>query len=255
MAATDVDVVEDAGARTRHARRLFAGLPASYDRLAEILSFGQNGRWRRFMVARVRGGIATSTSPLVLDVAVGPAGEALELVRTAPSVRVVGLDQSPEMLAEGVRNARRAGADGRVRFVLGQGERLPFPDGRFDAVMFTYLLRYVDDPAATLAELSRVLRSGGVMANLEFAVPRNAAWRGLWFLYTRIGLPLAGLPVSRAWYDVGRFLGPSISSFYARHPLDRQLAMWRAAGVSDVRSRLMSLGGGVVIWGRKGPAR
>jgi demethylmenaquinone methyltransferase/2-methoxy-6-polyprenyl-1,4-benzoquinol methylase len=155
------------------------------------------------------------------------------------------------MLGAGVGNVRAAGVADRVRFVLGHGERLPFPDGTFDAVMFTYLLRYVDDPSATLAELTRVLKPGGTLANLEFNLPRRPLWRALWFAYTRVALPLAGRFVSRAWYEVGRFLGPSISTFYRRYPLADQVGMWRAAGVPDVRAREMSLGGGVVIWGSK----
>jgi demethylmenaquinone methyltransferase/2-methoxy-6-polyprenyl-1,4-benzoquinol methylase len=237
--------------RIAHARRLFSGLPANYDLLAEILSFGQNGRWRRFMVSRVRDQLEPRPlRPRVLDVATGPAGVAIHLARTS-NADVVGLDQSPQMLGAGVRAVREAELAGRIRFVLGHGDRLPFPDAAFDAVMFTYLLRYVDDPPVALAELTRVLKPGGTLANLEFNVPRRPLWRALWSLYTRVGLPVAGRLVSKAWYEVGRFLGPSIRAFYRRHPLPDQLAMWRAAGVADVRAREMSLGGGVVIWGTK----
>jgi demethylmenaquinone methyltransferase/2-methoxy-6-polyprenyl-1,4-benzoquinol methylase len=129
---------------------------------------------------------------------------------------------------------------------------LPFADCTFDAVTFTYLLRYVDEPASVLSELARVLREGGTLASLEFHVPRNPAWRAAWHLYTRAVMPVVGRIVSRPWYEVGRFLGTSISRFYERYPLERQLSMWRAAGLSEVRARVMSLGGAVVIWGRKG---
>jgi demethylmenaquinone methyltransferase / 2-methoxy-6-polyprenyl-1,4-benzoquinol methylase len=232
--------------RAAHARQLFAGLPSSYDSLVEVLSFLQNRRWRRFMVSRVRAG----PDSRVLDVATGTAGVAIEITART-GARVVGLDQSEPMLRRGAGEVVRAGLQGRVALVLGQGERLPFPDQAFDAVTFTYLLRYVDDPAATLAELTRVIKPGGALANLEFHLPSNPLWRGLWWIYTRFGLRLAGRLVSRAWYEVGRFLGPSISGFYRRYPLEAQLAMWRTAGVGDVRARVMSLGGGVVIWGTK----
>jgi demethylmenaquinone methyltransferase/2-methoxy-6-polyprenyl-1,4-benzoquinol methylase len=232
--------------RNRHAKWLFAGLPASYDRMGALLSFGQDPRWRRFMVSRV----AARPARRVLDVATGTAAVAMELLgRTG--ARVVGLDQSEPMLWGGSERVRMAGVDDRIMFVLGRGERLPFPDASFDAVTFTYLLRYVDDPAGTLAELARVVKPDGTMANLEFHVPPSAVWRGLWLVYTRMVMPMAGRVVSRAWYEVGRFLGPSISDFYRRHPLDRQLEMWRDAGISDVRVRVMSLGGGVVIWGTR----
>jgi demethylmenaquinone methyltransferase / 2-methoxy-6-polyprenyl-1,4-benzoquinol methylase len=232
--------------RTRHARTLFAPLGPSYDRAAGLLSFGQDPRWRRFMVSRVR----TGPGARVLDVATGTAAVALELV-SRPDGRVVGLDQSEPMLREGVRRVAAAGRSERFVPVLGSGDRLPFADASFDAVTFTYLLRYVDDPAATLRELARVIRPGGTLANLEFHVPANPAWRGLWWLYTRVGLPVGGRLLSRQWAGVGRFLGPSISGFYRSYPLEAQLGMWRAAGVPDVRARTMSLGGGVVIWGTR----
>ena len=73
----------------------------------------------------------------------------------------------------------------------------------------------------------------------------------LWELYTGVGLPLAGRVIGAGWREVGDFLHGSIKGFYERLPLDRQLALWRAAGVEDVRFRRLSLGGGVVIWGRR----
>ena len=241
---------EPVSPRTRHARELFAGLPSNYDSMAGVLSFWQDPRWRRFMVSRVQ----VPAGARVLDVATGTGAVAME-VAAKTGAHVVGIDQSEEMLGEGVSRTRRAGFEQRIRFVLGRGERLPFPSGSFDAVTFTYLLRYVDDPPATLGELARVLKPGGTMANLEFHVPGNLLWRALWLAYTRVGLPVGGRLTSDAWFKVGRFLGPSVSDFYRRHPLPEQLDMWRAAGIGDVRARVMSLGGGVVIWGTKSAPR
>jgi demethylmenaquinone methyltransferase/2-methoxy-6-polyprenyl-1,4-benzoquinol methylase len=232
--------------RSRHARELFEGLPPTYDRMARILSFGQDARWRRLMVSR----LGVGPGALVLDVATGTGTVATEIVRRTGAT-VVGLDQSEPMLREGTRRVARAGLAGRISLLLGHGERLPFPDGAFDAVAFTYLLRYVEDPGGTLRELVRVVKPGGALANLEFHVPPAPVWRRLWVLYTRVGLPVIGGAVSPSWREVGRFLGPSIWSFYRRHALRDQLQLWRAAGVTDVRARLMSLGGGVVIWGTR----
>ncbi len=89
------------------------------------------------------------------------------------------------------------------------------------------------------------------MAWLEFHLPPHPAWRRLWWLYTRVGLPALGSLAGRAWYEVGRFLGPSISEHHRRWPLTRTLAACRGAGLVDVDYRIMSLGGGVVMWGRK----
>jgi demethylmenaquinone methyltransferase / 2-methoxy-6-polyprenyl-1,4-benzoquinol methylase len=231
---------------TRFAQQLFQGLPRRYDLLAEALSFGQNRRWRRTMVERVVGGGPVT----VLDVATGTAGVAVQLARRT-SARVIGIDITEEMLRHGRLAVRREGLQTRIVLVTGQAERLPFPDGAFDALTFTYLLRYVADPAATIAELARVVRPGGTIASLEFHVPPQPLLRGAWWLYTRLGLPVLGGLAGREWYRVGRFLGPSISGHYDRYPDAWTVDAWRRAGISDVGIRLMSLGGGVVMWGRR----
>jgi demethylmenaquinone methyltransferase / 2-methoxy-6-polyprenyl-1,4-benzoquinol methylase len=229
------------------AQELFDGLPRRYDALAEVLSFGQNGRWRNEMVRHVEDGRLRS----ILDVATGTAGVALELVDRTPA-RVTGLDLTHPMLRRGQERIERAGATDRVQLVVGQAERLPFPDATFDALTFTYLLRYVADPAATLQELARVVKPGGSIASLEFAVPGNAFWRAWWWVYTRLVLPGAGYVTGgREWYDVGRFLGPNISAHYRRYPVSWTVQAWQAAGLADVTTRSMSLGGGLVMWARK----
>jgi demethylmenaquinone methyltransferase/2-methoxy-6-polyprenyl-1,4-benzoquinol methylase len=227
--------------RHRHAIALFAPLGPTYDRYARLLSFGQDPRWRRFLVSRLR----ARPGDVVLDVATGTGSVALELVRRL-GCDVVGLDQSPQMLDEARRRLPAS-----VHLVEGDAARLPFDDRWFAALTFTYLLRYVDDPGAVLRELARVVRPGGTMAMLEFAVPPNSLARALWELYVRGGLPALGRAISPGWAEVGRFLGPSVRGFWSQYPLERQLGLWRAAGIPDPRWRRMSLGGGIVIWGVK----
>jgi ubiquinone/menaquinone biosynthesis C-methylase UbiE len=137
-----------------------------------------------------------------------------------------------------------------LAFVPGEAERLPFDTATFDALTFTYLLRYVDDRAATMSELARVVRPGGRIGMLEFAVPRPPVLRALWRGYTRVGLPLIGRLVSPAWLEVGRFLGPSIEQLYAQEP-DLE-APWRRAGIQQIGERRMSFGAGLVMWGVRG---
>ena len=235
----------EATARTRHARELFAPLGETYDRYARVLSFGQDPRWRSFLVSRV-----PADALRVLDVATGTAAVAIGLARAQPARTVVGIDQSAEMLEAGRRRVEHAGSSERIELLEGRGEALPFADGEFDALTFTYLLRYVDDVPATLRELARVVRPGGTVAMLEFGVPRGG-WRPLWELYVRVGLPAAGAVVSPGWREVGGFLGPSIRGFWRQWPEPRLLEAWREAGVADVRTRRMSLGGGIVVWGRR----
>src|SRR6201989_2389856 len=185
------------------AATLFAPLGPGYDRWSAILSFGQDPRWRRFLVSRIDAG-PTDT---VLDVATGTAAVARELVRQKDCF-VIGIDQSAEMLEEGRRQVALAAATKKVRLQQGDARSLPFEDGQFDAVTFTYLLRYVEDPAATLRELARVVKPGGTIAGLEFGVPRGI-WRPLWELWVDVGLPTAGRVIGHGWHEVGTFLGPS----------------------------------------------
>jgi demethylmenaquinone methyltransferase / 2-methoxy-6-polyprenyl-1,4-benzoquinol methylase len=230
-------------ARTQHARTLFAPLGPEYDSAASVLSFGQDPRWRRFLVSRI-----PDDALRVLDVATGTGAVAIELARRVASRHVVGVDQSPEMLASGRSRVEDAGVGGRVELREGRAEELPFADGEFDALTFTYLLRYVDDPAATLRELVRVVRPGGTIAMLEFGLPRGV-WRRLWELYVAAILPTAGRALyGREWREVGRFLGPSIRGFHDRVDL---AGLWREAGIADVQLRRLSLGGGVVVWGTR----
>lgn len=233
--------------RNRRARQLFAPLGETYDRYAALFSFGQDPRWRRYLVSR----IGASPRDEILDVATGTAAVAIELVRRY-GCSVVGIDQSAEMLLAGERRVERAGAAGRVRLVEGRAEALPFGDETFDGLTFTYLLRYVDDPGATLRELARVVRPGARIASLEFFQPQHPLTRSVWDVYVDRGLPLLGRAVSPAWEEVGSFLGPSIRAFYERLPVDRVLALWGEAGIRDVRARRLSLGGGIVIWGVRG---
>jgi demethylmenaquinone methyltransferase / 2-methoxy-6-polyprenyl-1,4-benzoquinol methylase len=232
--------------RKRHALSLFADLPSRYGRMGAVMSLGQDPRWRRTLVAA----IDPRPGQRVLDVATGTGLVAFELVRRGAE-SVVALDQSEAMLA--VAAARRAALPrlgARIELVRGEAEQLPFADAEFDALSFTYLLRYVDDRAGTMRELARVVKPGGRIGMVEFGVPSAPALRAAWRVYTRLGLPLLGRLASPAWAEVGRFLGPSIERFYALRPDLEEL--WREAGIGDVRVRRMSFGAGLVMWGVKG---
>jgi demethylmenaquinone methyltransferase/2-methoxy-6-polyprenyl-1,4-benzoquinol methylase len=234
------------GSDRAHAPEIFAGIAPQYSWMGAVWSFGQDGRWRRTMVSKVEAAPDAS----VLDVAAGTGLVSRELAARTRA-RVIALDPSESMLRAGRSENDRAGLSGRILPVLGRAEAIPFPDDAFDAVTFTYLLRYVDDPPAVVRELARVLRPGGTLASLEFHEPDDPFLRAGWRAYTRAVMPAVGAVVSSAWYRTGLFLGPSIERYVARAPLPEQVRWWQDAGIRHVRSRLMSLGAGVVIWGVK----
>jgi demethylmenaquinone methyltransferase / 2-methoxy-6-polyprenyl-1,4-benzoquinol methylase len=233
--------------RKRHALELFEGLPDAYDWMGAVLSFGQDPRWRATMVDQV--------NPLpgqrVLDVATGTGLVAFALARRG--AEVVALDQSDHMLAGAQRRLdhQPESVQERIDFRHGEAESLPFADGEFDALTFTYLLRYVDDPAATMRELARVVKPKGRIGMVEFGVPSSAALRAAWRVHTRVGLPAIGRVVSPAWFEVGRFLGPNIEQFHAEEP--DLPGLWRQAGIDDIERRDMSFGAGLVMWGERAP--
>ena len=222
--------------RTRHARALFAGIAPEYEWMGAVLSFGQDPRWRRSLVSRVDAPRGAS----VLDVASGTGLVARALA--ARGYRVTSLDASEQMLRSGQPAGPR---------VVALAEGLPFADAGFAALTFTYLLRYVDDPAATMRELARVVTPGGVIASLEFHVP-GARWaRAAWRPYTRYVMPLVGSVVSPAWAGTARFLSRSIDGYWRAHTLREQLGWWEAAGIEPVHTRTMSNGAAIVTWGVK----
>ena len=199
------------------------------------------------MVSRVDAG----PGGRILDVASGTGLVARALARRRADVHVMALDPSEAMLTTGSAQNAAAGLDSRIHPVLGRAESLPFPDATFDAVTFTYLLRYVDDPGATVRELARVLRPGGILASLEFHSPDDPVLMLGWRWYTRFVIPVIGAAISPAWRETGAFLGPSIERFVGRAPLPEQARWWQEAGLRHVRSRVMSLGAGVVWSGVK----
>ena len=230
--------------RKQHALDLFAGLPGAYDRMGAVLSFGQDPRWRRALIE----GVDPRPGRRILDVATGTGLVAFALAGAGADV--VAIDQSEDMLA-GAREhlTRHPDLSDRITFIRAEAEHLPFTDAEFDALTFTYLLRYVDDRVATMRELVRVLKPGAPIGMVEFAVPRAPALRALWRVHTRVGLPLMGRAISPAWVEVGRFLGPNIEQLYADEP--DLAALWRAAGIDHVRERRMSFGAGLIMSGVK----
>lgn len=217
------------------ARHLFAPLGGSYERWAAVLGLGQDGRWRRHMVE----GLGPASGGLALDLAAGTGS--ITRVLEANGWLTVALDQSREMLA-----FHRGG----LPPVTATAEALPFPDDTFDAVVFGYLLRYVDDVPGCLVEMARVLKPGGKMGMVEFGLPRGV-WRPPWMIYTGLLLPVAGRLIGSGWDEAGGFLRRSIEGFHRRWPLSRLTRAWETAGLADVRSVRMSLGGGLVMWGTR----
>ena len=227
------------------ARPLFSGVASTYELASQLLSYGQYRRWHRRLLARL-----TLPAPArVLDMATGTGAVAFRLAQR-PGLRVVAADITRPMLLQAQARATRDGRSPPIDLLECTAEAIPFPDAAFDAVIFTYLLRYVSDVPATLRELTRVVRPGGMMLSQDFAVPRGVFYP-LWRLHTDVVLRLGGALISPGWRRAGAFLGGSIRGFYRRWPEERILQVWRECGFPDVQAERLSLGGAVVMWGTK----
>jgi demethylmenaquinone methyltransferase/2-methoxy-6-polyprenyl-1,4-benzoquinol methylase len=218
------------------ARRLFAPIAPNYERWSRFLSLGQDFRWRSQMVDRLR----LPPRANVLDVAAGT-GFITRLLQERGH-RVISVDYCSEMLQ------RAAGAGAKT--VRARAEWLPFAGSTFDGLTFGYLLRYVADPVACLRELARVVRPDGYIGMVEFGRPAGF-WRVPWRIFTRGVLPAAGFTIGHGWHEVGSFLGPSIDRFHDEYPGDGIAETWLSAGLGHVTVARPSLGGGLIVWGRK----
>ena len=252
MPATDGDALVNAGSpRKQQAIELFRGLGERYDRLSAALSFWQDPRWRRALVDAV----APAAGARILDVATGTGMVAGELLARDADCTVVGLDQSAEMLARARARFDAGPEAGRVELVEGEAERLPFADASSTRSRSPICCATWTTRRRPCASSRGSLKPGGRIASLEFGVPSRPVPHLAWRFYTAVGLPTLGRLFSREWYEVGRFLGPSIAGFYVHHPLPAIVGYWQAAGIKDVRVRRMSLGGGVVMSAGRADAR
>ena len=229
-----------------HARSIFNGIASRYEAPAQIFSLFQYRLWHRRLVSQLR----LNRHDSVLDVCTGTGLVATDIANSI-WCSVVGLDLSDSMIKQAANNLRSTERIPPVSLVQGKAEGLPFSDNSFDALVFTFLLRYVESPQDTLLELARVVRPGGQITSLEFYIPRNPVLYQLWLFHTRVVLQLGTRFISQGWKEVGAFLGPSISTFYSKYSLEDLVQMWGRAGIRDIQTEILSVGGAVIMRGNK----
>lgn len=217
-------------------RGVFDSVAQRYDVMNDLMSGGLHRLWKRYALART--GLRPGGS--ALDVAGGSGDLALGLAaQVGERGRVVLSDINYRMLERGYRRMVDEGVAPRVRCVLADAERLPFPDRSFDCVTIGFGLRNVTDKGAALAAMHRVLRPGGRLLVLEFSRPADAIGP-IYDVYSFRVLPLLGKLIAND-AESYRYLAESIRM----HPDQDTLAgMMRDAGLEDVRFH--NLTGGIV---------
>ena len=217
-----------------YVRGLFAAIADRYDLITVVLSYGQDARWKRRLVA-MAGPLAGRR---VLDVASGTGD--LALLASAAGADVIALDVTPRMI--GLARAKAARYGRRPLFLVGDMGALPLPDACVDVVTTGYGLRNAADLDGALAEIRRVLRPGGRLWSLDFTRPRFAPVRAAWHLYLTAAGGALGWLLHRN-PDTYRYIPESLRLFPAAGPLCRRLeqAGFRRAGWRRVLGGLLAI--------------
>ena len=222
-------------------QRMFGGIAPRYDLLNHLLSLNRDREWRRRAVAAVR-----AEGP-VLDVCAGTGDMALEWAERTPAV-VYAADFCEEMLVRFRRKLSARGLLERVRVYAGDTLRLPFASDTFGAVSVAFGIRNVSDLRGGIREMTRVARPGGSVVILEFTMPTNPLFRGLYLFYFLLVLPFIGNLVSGTRDNAYGYLPRSVLNVPGRR---RLLQIMEEEGLRRVRSENLSLGIVNVLIGEK----
>jgi demethylmenaquinone methyltransferase / 2-methoxy-6-polyprenyl-1,4-benzoquinol methylase len=227
--------------KAAYVERMFARIAPGYDRMNRVMTLGLDRGWREYAVRAV----APPAGGRALDVGSGTGDFLLELAGWMPDGFAVGLDFTVPMMQAGL--PKLAAVRGRAGFVGGDALRLPFPDACFDAITTGFTMRNVSDIGQAFAEIWRVARTGGVVACLEVARPRNPLLRlghRLYFeqVVPRLTALLGGDPTAYTYL-------PQSARAFPEPPALAQII--EAAGWSEVRYKLMGMGAVAVHTARK----
>lgn len=209
---------------------MFDTVAKRYDLTNDVLSLGQDRRWRGAVLRAV----APQPGERVLDLAAGTGTSSMPF--RAQGARVVPCDFSLGMLQVGKK------ARPQLPFVAGDGTRLPFADGSFDAVTISFGLRNIVDPLAGLRELRRVTRPGGRLVVCEFSHPTWAPFRTLYVEYLMKALPAVATAVSSA-PDAYVYLAESIRAWPDQPKLAGMIAEagWRSPEWRNLSGGIVAL--------------
>ncbi len=222
---------------------MFNNIAENYDRLNRILSFGIDRKWRKRVIKHIK----SKDAKYVLDLACGTGDLSIEMYKEG--ISVVGVDIAQKMLdianikcnSAIISNKATAITNDKPKFILGSAEEIPFNPLTFDAVTIAFGIRNFQDRNIALKEIHRVLKRGGCISILEFAVPRNIIWKRLYLFYFNTILPLIGSVISKD-KEAYKYLPESVKDF---PQYDYFIDELNRAGFVNLRYRTLT--GGVAV--------
>ena len=214
---------------------MFDAIAPRYDFLNHLLSAGIDRHWRSRAIRALR----LTGRERVLDLCTGTADLAIAARRARPpAARVVGIDFAGAMLLIGARKIRRARLSGGIALARGDAMRIPVADASVDAVTIGFGIRNVEEPEVALRDVARVLKPGGRLVVLEFAIPTTPLFKAVYLAYFRHILPRIGRAVSRHDAAYG-YLPASVGAFASP---DAFMTLLRNVGFRDVSADPMAFG-------------
>ncbi len=226
-------------ARAEYVRQMFGRIAERYTLMNRLMTFGQDMRWRRFVVRQAK----LPAGGKLLDLATGTGDIAFEALKATPNIQAVGADFSLPMMLVGSQSPLGK----RVQWCAADALHLPFPDNTFDAVTSGYLIRNVIDIPHTFAEQVRVLKPGGRVVVLDTCPPPNNLLRPFILIHLKVIIPLLGRLISQDG-SAYQYLPESTQAF--KTP-DELAAIMRRAGLKNVQYKTFMFGTMAVHWGEK----
>ncbi len=225
-------------------RRMFDGIAGQYDFLNHLLSLNIDKRWRKTVTKLV----PIESGPL-LDLCTGTGDLAFEYDRaTGGKISIVGADFSPRMLERAVIKNAKPTINPRIQFVEADAQQLPFASDTFEVATISFGLRNVTDPDQGLREMTRVVRSGGRVAVLEFSKPRHRLLGKMYQGYFKYVLPRIGQAFSKSDEQAYNYLPASVMEFPDGEALAQRM---RAVGLTNVWFRPLTFGIATLYVGTK----
>jgi len=229
----------------RRVQQMFARIAPRYDLLNHVLSFNQDVRWRKRAVALAKLG----RGERVVDFCCGTGDLALAMAKAEVELgQVVGLDFCPAMLDIAKAKSSNRCKDLEIKWLRADAAATGLPEGSCDVVSCAFGIRNLAEPAAGLAEAFRVLKSGGRIVILEFAMPQNRVLGWIYSCYFRLVLPLIGGIISQDRHGAYRYLAESVRSFRTRVRLENMLCR---AGFVNVAVEKLFFGAVLALLGQK----
>ncbi|HEU5381648.1 MAG TPA: ubiquinone/menaquinone biosynthesis methyltransferase [Ktedonobacteraceae bacterium] len=225
------------GGKQPYVRHLFGRIARIYDLMNRLMSLGLDQHWRAF-AARY---LALGTGELGLDLGAGTADLSIAVIRRAgPGTRMIGMDITPEMLAQGRRKVERLGLQDQIELRLGDAEHIDLPDNSVDGCCSAFTVRNLSDIHQGFREMLRVVRPGCRVVCLEISHPPGKIFGALFHLYFYKLAPLFGTVLGKAFEEYN-YLPHSLTTFPSAPALK---SIMEEAGWSDVR--FYRLNGGIV---------